>query len=237
MKYWIIVLLLVLCNISFGQDKPQTPDTDQPQPTAGQVLSMHYARTYQAGIRYNDYNVAKHALINILVENPQNDSILYSLSLLYYQMQNYTSAALTARDVIASNPDNTGALEIAAVSYDNIGAKDKALESYESLYLKTDDFQILYKISFLQYELKNYTESMTNADILLGKKEAEELQAVYNQADGSQKEYPIKVALINLKGLISTEKGDKVAAKSFFEQALKLAPDFQLAKDNLAELK
>jgi tetratricopeptide (TPR) repeat protein len=237
MKYWIIVLLLVAGNVSFGQDQPQTPATGQQQPTAGQVLSMHYARTYQAGIRYNDYNVAKHALINILVENPQNDSILYSLSLLYYQMQNYTSAALTARDVLAMNPDNIGALEIAAVSYDNIGAKDKALETYESLYLKTDDFNTLYKIAFLQYELKNYTESKTNADILLAKKEIEELKAIYNLADGSQKEYPIRVALINLKGLISTEQGDKAAAKSFYEQALQLAPDFQLAKDNLEALK
>ncbi len=237
MKYWIIVLLLVVGNISFGQDQTQTPAAGQQQPTAGQVLSMHYARTYQAGIRYNDYNVAKHALINILVENPQNDSILFSLSLLYYQMQNYTSAALTARDVLAMNPNNTGALEIAAVSYDNIGAKDKALESYESLYLQTDDFNTLYKIAFLQYELKSYNESMTNADILLAKKEAEELKAVYNQADGSQKEYPIKVALINLKGLIAADQGDKANAKLFYEQALKLAPDFQLAKDNLAELK
>lgn len=237
MKYWIIVLLLVVGNISFGQDKPQTPATGQQQPTAGQVLSLHYARTYQAAIRYNDYNVAKHALMNILVENPQNDSILYSLSLLYFQMQNYTSAALTARDIIAVNPDNVGALEIAAVSYDNIGAKDKALESYESLYLKTDDFNTLYKIAFLQYELKSFTESKTNADILLGKKEVEELKAVYNQADGSQKEYPIKVALINLKGLIAAEQGDKAAAKTFYEEALKLAPDFQLAKENLAALK
>jgi tetratricopeptide (TPR) repeat protein len=234
MKYWIFAFILISSNYAFGQD--QKPAEQTQPPSAGQILSMHYARTYQAGIRYNDYSIAKHALYNILVENPQNDSILYSLSLLYFQMQQYASAALTAKDVLTFNPDNLGALEIAAVSYENLGVKDKALETYESLYLKTDDFQTLYKMAFLQYETKSYSEAKTNADILLAKKDAESLTVSFDTTDGQQKEYPIKAALINLKGLIAKEQGKKPEAKALFEQTLKISPDFQMAKDNLAEL-
>ncbi len=238
MRYWIIAFLLITTNFAFGQDQATANPAkqEQQQLTAGQVLTMHYYRTYQAGIRYNDYSIAKHALYNILVENPQNDSILYSLSVLYFQSKQYASAALTAQDVITLNPDNLAAIEIAAVSYESIGALDKALETYESLYLKSDDYETLYKVAFLQYEVKNYAEAKTNADILLGKKEAESLTATFDVAGDQQKEYPIKVALLNLKGLIAKDQGKKEEAKTFFQQALKLAPDFTMAKDSLAEL-
>ena len=231
MKFSILATLVLLSVGSFAQDNPA-----QNQPTAGQVLSTHYARTYQAGMRYNDYGIAKHALYNILVEYPQNDSILFSLSYLYFQSQNYASAALTAQDVIALNPNHLGAMEVAAISFETLGVKDKALEAYESLYLKTDDVQSLYKMAFLQYETKSYAESKTNADILLNKKDVVDLKASFDE-DGVQKEYPIKVALLNLKGLIAQAQGDNKTAESLYNQALAISPEFKMAKDNLASLK
>lgn len=232
MKFSILATLFLLSVSSIAQDKPA-----QNQPTSGQILATHYARTYQAGMRYNDYDIAKHALYNILVEYPQNDSILFSLSYLYFQSQNYASAALTAQDVMALNPNHLGAMEVAAISFESLGVKDKALEAYESLYLKTDDVQSLYKMAFLQYETKSYAESKTNADILLNKKGIEELKASFDEGNGVQKEYPIKVALLNLKGLVAQAQGDTKTAESLYNQALAISPDFKMAKDNLASLK
>lgn len=237
MKFSVLATLVLLSISSIAQDKPVQNQPTQSQPTAGQVLATHFARTYQAGMRYNDYSIAKHALYNILVEYPQNDSILFSLSYLYFQSQNYASAALTAQDVMALNPNHLGAIEVAAISFENLGVKDKALEAYESLFLKTDDVQTLYKMAFLQYETKSYAESRTNADILLNRKEISELKASFNEGDGVEKEYPIKVALLNLKGLIAQAQGDTKNAETFYNQALAISPDFKMAKDNLASLK
>jgi Tfp pilus assembly protein PilF len=48
----------------------------------------------------------------------------------------------------------------------------------------------------------------------------------------------MKVAVLNLKGLAVQEHlGDKEAAKKLFEEALAIAPDFVLAKQNLAKVK
>jgi hypothetical protein len=47
----------------------------------------------------------------------------------------------------------------------------------------------------------------------------------------------MKAAILNLKGMISQELGDKVAAKTFYQQSLALAADFPPAKENLAKLK
>lgn len=231
----LTALIILVSTFAFAQSGEPTPQSKEKQPTARQVFSNHYAFKYQAALRYNDYRVAKDALYSLLVENPKNDSILYSLSAIYFQMQQYASAALTANDLSARNPEHVGALEIAANSLENLGAKDKALEKYESLYLQTDNYQILYKVAFLQYELGRYKESLTNADILLSKKETEEMNAVFNE-DNEQKEYPIKVALLNLKGLINKEQGNTATAKDFFQQALTIAPEFLLAKENLASL-
>jgi Tfp pilus assembly protein PilF len=72
----------------------------------------------------------------------------------------------------------------------------------------------------------------------LSKKEADELRVSYPTADNkSSKEYPIKVAVLNLKGLVAKDSGDSAGAKKLFEQALALAPDFAQAKENLSSLK
>lgn len=234
-KSTITALFLLISIAAFSQSGEPAMQSKDKQPTARQIFSNHYAFKYQAALRYNDYRVAKDALYSLLVENPQNDSILYSLSAVYFQLQQYASAALTANDLTARNPNHTGGLEIAANSLENLGAKDKALDKYESLYLNTDDYQVLYKIAFLQYELGRYQESITNADILLAKKETEEMNAVFTE-NNEQKEYPIKVALLNLKGLINKAQGNAATAKDFFQQALAIAPEFALAKENLAEL-
>jgi len=229
---FLLITSLGVINAQEGTGNTQP----QKQATAGQIFTNHHAKTYQLALRYNDYQTAKDALYDLFVENPNNDSILFSLSNIYFQMQQYASAALTANDIIARNPDHLGALEISATSLENLGARDKALDAYESLYLKSDDVQVLYKIAFLQFELQRYAESLTNADILLGKKELDGLTVVFNTEDQKQKEYPIKVALHNLKGSIYKAQNNNEKAKEFFQKALEIAPDFKLAKDNLASL-
>ncbi|TRX62068.1 hypothetical protein FNH22_01750 [Fulvivirga sp. M361] len=231
-KRYLGILFVCFVTATYAQEEQK----QTPKPTTGQVFSAHYARTYQVAIRYNDYDVAKHALYNLLVENPQNDSILYSLSLLYVQNQQYASAVLSANDILSVKPAHTGALEIGGISYENLGLKDKALERYETLYLNTDDFQTLYKIAFLQFDLKKYTECTTNIDILMGKKEAEELKSVYTLENNEQKEFPIKAALLSLKGMVLKEQGDKEGAKKRYNEALALAPDFPLAQEKLKNM-
>ncbi len=200
-------------------------------------LTQHFARKYATAIQWNDYEVAKDALYDLIIENPQNDSLIFDLALFYYQNQKSASAVLVSNELLARNPKNLGALEIAAGGYEALGVLDKALQSYESLYLLTNNISTLYKMSFLQYRLKRYTESATSADIILASKEVETLKASYTGADNKPKEYPIKVAVLNLKGMIALDQGDKVGAKKLFEQVLAIAPDFTIAKENLAKTK
>ncbi len=239
-KSLTIIIFLCIAGFGYAQDQPAgTTPPQQPQQknmTAGQVLSVHAARTYQLALRYNDYIGARMALYDLLAENPASDSILYTLSVMFLETGQYASAAIAATDLEKMNPDHLGGIEIRAVAFENLGVLDKAADNYEDLYFKTGNFQSLYKVSFLQYQLKRYNESMTNIDVMLEKKESEELTAIFESTGDTEKEYPLKVALYNLKGLNALGLNNKEAARQHFQKALELAPDFQLAKENLESL-
>lgn len=231
-KLLTAALLLLMTVTSYAQEA-----TEENKAQEGQNAFVgHHTRTYAIATKYGDSDMAKTALYNMLAAYPGNDSLLYSLSYLYFQSQQYASAVLSSQDILARNPDHLGALELSGAGYESLGLKDKSLAAYETLYLKSTDYQTLYKITFLQFDMERLKECMTNVDILLTKPESDSLKVYYATDDNQQKEYPIKVSLLNLKGLVSQKYGDKDSAKKYFEEVLSIAPDFALAKQNIEGL-
>ena len=191
---------------------------------------------YNRAIKYADVNAAINALYNICVLEPQNDSLLFLLAYSYFDNQRYFSATLTLNDVLLLNPDNLEALEMRAVSLERIGALDKSLDDYESLYLKSDNISYLYKVAMLQYQLKRFKEAKTNIDILLSKKQADEIKLFFPDENEEQQEVLMRASLHNLKGLIARDEGNVTEAKKQFGIALEVQPEFYVAKTNLQEV-
>ncbi len=247
----LVLVFLSLQVFSQAQKQPVKTDTKQPvktdtkQPTTQtetkkqeSPLTEHFYKKYLTAVQWNDFDVAKDALYDLIIENPLNDSLIYSLAYYYYENQKYVPAVLVSQQLLARNPKSIPALEISAVGYESMGVKDRALQNYESLYLISNTIGTLYKMAFLQYDLKRFTESLATIDILISKTEIDTTKVVFTDAENKSKEYPMKVSLLNLKGLIQLDHfGDKVAARKFFEEALAIAPDFLLAKENLAKVK
>ena len=221
------------------QAQPQPPVQTPPQDTTQRIdiLTQHFFRKYSVAVQWGDEQVAKDALYDLIIRNPGNDSLIYSLAVMYYQEQKFTSSLLVGMELLKRNPKDPAYLELSAVSAESLGVIDRALQYYESLYLLSGSTYTLYKIAFHQYDLKRYAESLVNADILLTKPDLETMKVTFNDAQGKPKEYPMKVAVLNLKGLIKQETGDNVSAKKLFAEALAISPDFIAAKENLAKLK
>ncbi len=217
---WMLAIGLFISSTAFAQQIDQ---------------KKIFQDTYNRALKYNDRFEAKSAMYRLVVIEPENDSLLTTLAYLYFDARQYASSVLASMDALILNPSNVEALEINAFSYDNLGLKDKSLESYEKLYLITTDFQVLYKMAFLQLELEKYHQALTNADILLELPEVDEA-TVFFKEDEEDIEYSIKVAIWNLKGVINRETGNKDAARTCFEEALKIAPEFALAIENIAAL-
>ncbi len=216
--------------------KPAAQTDPKKQPV--NPLTEHFYKKYVTALQWNDYEVAKDALYDLIMENPQNDSLIFNLAYYYYENEKYVSAVLVSQQLLARNPKNVTALEISAVGYEAMGVSDRALQSYESLYLLSNNIFTLYKMAFLQYDLKRFAESLASLDILFANAQLDTAKVAFNDVENKPKEYPMKVALLNLKGLIQLEHfGDKAAAKKTFEEALAIAPDFVAAKQNLVKLK
>ncbi len=198
-------------------------------------LKKLFQETYQRALKYNDRGEAKNALYRLVAMEPQNDSLLATLAYLYLDAGQYASSALISQDVLILNPNNLGALEINAFSYEKLGLKDKSLASYEKYYLITNDYQTLYKMLFLQYDLQKYQQALTNADILLGVPEMKEATIFFTEGE-EEKEYPIAVAILNVKGLVYKELGNIEEARKSYEEALNISPEFTIAKENLVAL-
>jgi tetratricopeptide (TPR) repeat protein len=221
-----------------AQPPAEQPPVDRPDTTQRvDILMQHFFRKYSVAVQWGDDQVAKDALYDMIIRNPGNDSLIYSLAVLYYQEQKYTSSLLVGMELLKRNPKDQTFLEISAASAESLGVIDRALQYYESLYLLTGSTATLYKVAFLQYDLKRFAESMTNADILLTKPDVETLKVSFNDAQSKPKEYPMKVAVLNLTGLLKMQLGDNVAAKKIFGEALAISPDFVPVKESLAKLK
>ncbi|MBX7124483.1 MAG: hypothetical protein K1X47_02220 [Cyclobacteriaceae bacterium] len=249
MKNLVVMFLAILTTTAYAQtgNKPQnnaTPPAEQKLTPEQQqfmdvnrIMFTHFYQKYSVALQFNDLDVAKDALYDMLLITPASDSLLYNLGSLYYDNAKYPSAALVAQALLARNPKSVPALELSASSFESLNVIDKALANYETLYLTTNAPFVLYKMAFMQYQLKKHDEALANADIFLTKKEADEIKVTYDDKDGKPAEYAARVAILNLKGLIKQEKNDNAGAKKHFQEALAIAPGFEAARQNLAKIK
>lgn len=228
-KIGLVLIALLLSINSFGQESEETTIDKSP-------IYWLYDAHYRMAIQYNDFAEAKSALYNLIILDPQNDSIRYNLAYIYFDGGKYPSTIMVCKDILAVNPSHLGALELSAVAFENLGLKDKALPNYEKLYMVSSSLNSLYKMAFLQYDLKKFSECGVNIDILLEHPELDSANIVFSDENDASKEYPMKVAVLNLKGLVNKEVGNLDMAKKDFEAALLISPDFILAKNNLEEL-
>ncbi len=188
---------------------------------------------YNSANLFNDAQVAKMALYNLIAENPGNPSLYDSLALIYLQYNQHASAALVAQQSLRINNDNLFATEIAAASFESLGVKDRSIPYYETMYLATNDLNILYKISFLQFELKRYGESNTSIDIIMNNENAKSQVVVFPTEDQTGQEVPLNVAAHRIKGMIAEAQGNDDEAKRLFLETLEMYPGFQVVQGQL----
>ncbi|MGM0581328.1 MAG: tetratricopeptide repeat protein [Bacteroidota bacterium] len=188
---------------------------------------------YNKSIRYNDYQVAKSAIYDLMALEPNNNSYLDSLAYMYFEFNQYASAALVGRDALKKNPNNQNIMQISAKSLDQLGATDQALKMYQKLYNASDDAFALFEVIQKQYTMEKYDDAMINTELLLGKRAVDGSRVYAEDEEGNEIEVPFKAVIKNLQGMIARGQGDEESAKKYFNSALSLAPNYALPKENL----
>lgn len=236
MKYIFLAFTAFGMFFASAQDQQQN-QAEQPVPQDSIPFELRrQAYIYELGKKYNDPIISRMALYNILSTNPNSTPIMDSLALLYLDYQQYASAALIAQDAMRVNPGDLFATEVAAVSFDNLGVKTRAVDLYEKLYQANEDLGTLYRVAFLQYDLKRFNEAKTNADILSESPEAEKLKLVFQKTQNENQQISLKASAMRLKGMVAEAQGNVDQAKEFYQKALELEPEFAVVKQQLEQL-
>jgi len=227
-------LVLILLSAFYGSGYGQTASDSIPRldPKTKNALNVADQLAYQSALRYNDVEIAKIKLYDLMVRNPEDLRYMEALGSLYFEAGQNASAALVAMDILKVNDKNVGALEIAAYSLEQLGAFDRALPYYESLNLLTGDNFSLYKSAYLLYSMKRYAEALNSVNMLAKNAKPDE-KIGFAVSESETQQVSMKAAALNLKGLIYLDQNSKVDAKTAFNEALGLEPNFNQAKENI----
>lgn len=190
------------------------------------------SRVYKTALKNYDLQAATIALYNMQALKPERTDLNDSLALLYFAGERYAQAYLIGEEIVKADPKRTDILEVVAVSKQNLGLVKEALADYEKLYAAEKSVYYLYQQATLQYQLKRYGECVASLDQIISNPEAEKQKVNIRLQQGSQ-EVPMKAAAYNVKGICAMELNQEEAARQNFNEAIKLYPDFVLAKGNL----
>ncbi|MBT8316013.1 MAG: hypothetical protein HKP59_00140 [Lutibacter sp.] len=187
-------------------------------------------------LAYGDKLVAASSMFSIIsLEGPQS-TYKDSLAYLYFNARNYVSCFLVTNDILKNKPNNIELLEMQAVSLESMGAMEKASESYKALLAITNNNYHAYKLAGLQLAMKKYDlahASVKKANQLSDNGTVEitfQVNKNYNQ------NVKLKAAIAYLEGIIAQNLDKNKEAKLSFEAAVKIFPDFVLAKSKLETL-
>lgn len=233
-----IIFLVLLC-LPFGLFAQKGKGNQRPEEEHGddfpKKMTAQKEAAYQLALRYMDYVSASQAVLDILSLNPTEIRWKDTLAILYFEQERYPQCLRVTEEILGANPNNTMAIKMQAISYDVLGAKKQSLDLYERLYPLTKDVYDLYQIATHQYELARLGECSTTLAKLMDDPRVNE-KNVSLSYNNKQQEVPMKAAVLNMMGVVAQTIQRKEEAKSYFEEALKIMPDFELAAGNLEAL-
>jgi tetratricopeptide (TPR) repeat protein len=229
MKLNHLAAILAICtgivSCQSGNTKEEKADAENPH-----LKLFKHARTT------GDLGTAAVALNEMLLDDTTYSDWYDTMAVLYYNMGNYQPASWYADKVLAEKPKDLRMLELVAMSEQQLGRPEKVLKAYGDLFNATQDFQYLYQSAAVEFSMGNVDNCRQLVDSILRSpsidKDSIEIQI---ENDYSQ-QVPLRAAVYNLQAFLKARDGNMMGAKNDFEKALRIYPDFILAKRNLQDL-
>tara|TARA_R110001583_G_scaffold6491_4_gene32766 strand:- start:2515 stop:3204 length:690 start_codon:yes stop_codon:yes gene_type:complete len=187
-------------------------------------------------LTYNDKAVAASSMYSIISMEGEQSTYKDSLAYLYFNDAKYVSCFLVTNDILKRKPDNLELLEMQTISLESMGAMEKAIENYKLLLSKSNNNYHAYKLAGLQLaanKLDEAFQTIKKADQL---PDDGSMKVTFQVNKNFSQNIDLKAAVAYLEGIIAMNLKKDVEAKLSFERALKLFPDFVLAKGKLEAL-
>lgn len=224
-------------SVAFAQPNatPKTPASTPSNDWKQQQIQLQ-KEIVQRATRYGDAQALKQAYYTLIAIDSTAGGYRDSLLNIYFGSQAYVSAILLGRELNKQNPKNQTSLAILAYSEQNMGLTIEAIDHFKQLYELGKNPVDLYQAAALEFKLQRFLECNISIEKIMQQPETEQakIYIAYNERQGQN--VALKAACLNIRGLIAANTGKKEEARTLFSQALKLEPEFELAKNNLTQL-
>ncbi len=219
MKNYIFGITLLLTVISITAQDQKDTSIDK--------LIMKQA------LAYGDNSVAVNSLYEIIAKEGVASTYKDSLAYLYFNGRRYSSCFMVCTDILSRDGGKQDILEMQAISLEGLGAYDKAAQSYAKLVTKSNNNYHAYKLANIYYSMKKNQEALNAIKKAESLNDTGKIKISTPINKQHSQEVSLLSAIANLRGLVQFAMDDVAAAKTSFQKAVSLEPEFVLAKENL----
>lgn len=221
-KYFLVLLLT--SNLTFSQK------------SKNELLALNiHNKAIENALKYDDLQTVIVNIHAILAIDENNLAYKDSLAKAYFKIGNFSSSFLLTKELLEVESNKEDLLRINAESIFKLGDIVKSINVYEKLFKVSNKMIDGYQLANLQFQIKRLIEAGITIDNTL--KSVNDSTALYEFVFNDIKQViPLEAIVYNLKGMILQDLNDNFNANEAFSKAFRIAPDFQLAKNNLKAL-
>ncbi len=193
------------------------------------ALLKHYEAFYKQMQKQGDVQGVINALTHLNVLTP-NQGRLDTLAVLYMNNNKHIQA-LNTIGIELNATDSDMAVEVKALSLQVLNKPQRAIEQFEELFKRRPSAMIAYELADLKAQLNDDLGATLHITYGIANSKAEVMRTFYETQTPYQ--VPIKAAFLYLKGIIKFKENNELnidAAVAIFDEALQVAPDFNLAQ-------
>lgn len=193
------------------------------------VLLKHYEAFYKQMQTQGDVQGVINALTHLNVLSP-NQGRLDTLAVLYMN-DNKHIQALNTIGIEKNASDSDMAVEVKAISLQALNQPQRAIEQFEELFKRKPSAMVAYELADLKTQVNDDIGATLHITYGIANSKDDMRRTFYESQTPYQ--VPIKAAFIYLKGLVKFKENQETnidAAVSLLDEALLIAPNFNLAK-------
>lgn len=230
----ISAVFLLICGLSVPSSAQRKKNQD-PTPVNSEKSINLDSLAYNKAIANNDIQTGIVYLYRLIAAHPQEKAYSDALVKTYFINGLYNQCARAAENHLKDFPDDLTILEIQAYALKNLGDVKNSLTLFEQLNSKNPKVGYGYRIAEAQYLLKRLGECTATIEKIVKSPDADSVAVEIVVGDQTQN-VPVKAAALNIHGMVLLELSQAQKAAQSFEAAIKLFPEFYLAKANLEHL-
>ena len=198
-------------------------------------LLDHYSKYYKQMQSQGDIQGVINALTHLNIIDP-NEKRKDTLAVLYMNEGRFIQA-LNTIGVENLDSDSDMAVEVKAISLQSLNEIERAFPHYEELFKRKPNPYIAYELADIKIQLNDFLGALKHITFGI----ANSNDDIYRNYFDTQTQYqvPMKAAFIYLKGLLTFKENKEKnidKAITLMDEALELAPNFNLAKISIDAL-